>query len=73
MGGGALQPSAAVQGNLDPIHLLAGGDGMEREIGRIRGALGQGRFIFNLGHGVERKTPEHVAALVAAVRRSAGV
>lgn len=69
-----LQPSAAVQGNLDPIHLLAGGDGMEREIGRIRGALGQGRFIFNLGHGVVPQTPpEHVAALVAAVRRSAGV
>ena len=64
-----LQGAAAVQGNLDPIHLLAGGDGMEREIASVRDALGKGRFIFNLGHGVVPQTPpEHVAALVAAVR-----
>ena len=64
-----LQGAAAVQGNLDPIHLLVGGDGMEREIASIRDALGKGRFIFNLGHGVVPQTPpEHVAALVAAVR-----
>ena len=64
-----LQGAAAVQGNLDPIHLLAGGDTMEREIATIRDALGKGRFIFNLGHGVVPQTPpEHVAALVAAVR-----
>ena len=64
-----LQGAAAVQGNLDPIHLLAGGDGMEREIASLRDALGKGRFIFNLGHGVVPQTPpEHVAALVAAVR-----
>ena len=64
-----LQGAAAVQGNLDPIHLLAGGDGMDREIASIRDALGKGRFIFNLGHGVVPQTPpEHVAALVAAVR-----
>ena len=64
-----LQPAAAVQGNLDPIHLLAGGGGMAREVARICHGLGQGRFIFNLGHGVVPQTsPDHVAALVAAVR-----
>lgn len=64
-----LQPRVAVQGNLDPVALLAGGGAMEAEIERIGTALGRGPHVFNLGHGVIPATPpEHVARLVEAVR-----
>lgn len=62
----ALKP---VQGNLDPLMLVAGGAAMADEARRILTALGDGPFVFNLGHGVVPQTPpEHVAALVEAVR-----
>ena len=65
-----LQPHVAVQGNLDPVLLVAGGAAMDVEIDRIKMALGGGRFIFNLGHGIVPETPpEHVARLVERVRR----
>lgn len=65
----ALQAERPVQGNLDPIALLAGGDAMLSEIDRIVDALAGGPFVFNLGHGILPQTPpEHVAALVARVR-----
>jgi uroporphyrinogen decarboxylase len=65
----ALQPKAAVQGNLDPVLLLTGGEAMIRAAGAIVAALGRGPFVFNLGHGVLQKTPpEHVAALVRHLR-----
>jgi uroporphyrinogen decarboxylase len=59
----------AIQGNLDPLALLAGGPAMMRETEAILAAM-QGRpFIFNLGHGIVPETPPaHVAALVAQVR-----
>jgi uroporphyrinogen decarboxylase len=61
----ALQPKAAVQGNLDPVLLLTGGEAMIRAADAIMEALADGPFVFNLGHGVLQKTPpEHVAALV---------
>ncbi len=64
-----LQPDCTVQGNLDPICLLAGGDRMDTEINAILEALGRGRFVFNLGHGIVPATPpEHVARLVETVR-----
>jgi len=64
-----LQPRHAVQGNLDPLALVAGGAVLARETQRIRRALGGGPFIFNLGHGVLPETPpEHVAELVRLVR-----
>jgi uroporphyrinogen decarboxylase len=59
-----LQGHVAVQGNLDPVALLVGGEVMEEEVREIRRALAGGPFIFNLGHGVLPQTPpEHVAAL----------
>jgi uroporphyrinogen decarboxylase len=59
-----LQRRLAVQGNLDPIALLVGGAALEREVAAIRGALSDGGFVFNLGHGVLPHTPpENVAAL----------
>ncbi|MDE0362655.1 MAG: uroporphyrinogen decarboxylase [Rhodospirillaceae bacterium] len=65
----ALQGSAAVQGNLDPLALAAGGRAMEEGIDGILSALGGGPFVFNLGHGVVPETPpEHVAALIARVK-----
>ena len=64
-----LQPHICVQGNLDPIMLVAGGAALEREARRILDKLGHGSFIFNLGHGVVPQTPpEHVAQLVEIVR-----
>jgi uroporphyrinogen decarboxylase len=64
-----LQTRCAVQGNLDPQILVTGGALLESEVRRIVRALGRGPFVFNLGHGIVPETPpEHVAALVAAVR-----
>ncbi len=60
----ALQPSMAVQGNLDPLALVAGGSAMREEATRILERLGDGPFVFNLGHGIVPQTPpDHVAAL----------
>jgi len=64
-----LQTRTALQGNLDPLLLVQGGDAMRREAERILTLLGRGPFVFNLGHGVLPDTPpEHVAELVALVR-----
>jgi uroporphyrinogen decarboxylase len=65
-----LQPHVAVQGNLDPALLVAGGAAMDAAIDGIKATLGGGRFIFNLGHGIVPQTPpENVARLVARVRQ----
>ena len=67
--GKALQVNGPVQGNLDPIALLAGGDALEREVMAILEVLGHGPFIFNLGHGILKETPiPHVTRLVEIVR-----
>jgi len=64
-----LPDSVAVQGNLDPIALLAGGDAMRSEISSIVGALRGRPHIFNLGHGILPQTnPDHVAELVEFLR-----
>jgi uroporphyrinogen decarboxylase len=59
----------ALQGNLDPVALLAGGPALSRHVDRILEVMKERPFIFNLGHGVVPETPpEHVAALVEQVR-----
>ena len=64
-----LQTRWALQGNLDPLYLVAGGAPMAEAAGAILDAMGHGPFIFNLGHGVVPQTPpEHVTALVETVR-----
>lgn len=64
-----LQPEVTVQGNLDPLLLVAGGKAMLREAERILLMMGNRRFIFNLGHGIVPETPpEHVAQLVEFVK-----
>ncbi len=59
----------AVQGNLDPLAVVAGGSAMERETAAILRAMRGRPFIFNLGHGIVPQTPpDHVAALLEQVR-----
>ncbi|MEE8297556.1 MAG: uroporphyrinogen decarboxylase [Hyphomicrobium sp.] len=60
---------AVVQGNLDPLLLLAGGTHMEIRVKQILDAMNTVPFVFNLGHGIVPETPpENVARLVALVR-----
>ena len=55
-----------IQGNLDPVSLIAGGDAMLRETSSIIKAMGSRPHIFNLGHGVLPETPpENVERLAA--------
>ena len=64
-----LQTRLPVQGNLDPILLLAGGKRLEARVNAILEALSGGPFVFNLGHGILPDTPpEHVSSLVALVK-----
>jgi uroporphyrinogen decarboxylase len=64
-----LVPRLAVQGNLDPLALLAGGDRLTDEIAAIRVALRGRAHIFNLGHGIVPQTPpDHVATLIDRLR-----
>ena len=60
----SLQPRVVLQGNLDPMMLVTGGEAMKTDARRIMTALAKGPFIFNLGHGVPQITPPaHVAEL----------
>jgi uroporphyrinogen decarboxylase len=64
-----VQTRRPVQGNLDPLALLAGGSALDRAVDSILRAFSGGPFIFNLGHGVLPNTPvENVARLVERVR-----
>jgi uroporphyrinogen decarboxylase len=64
-----LQTRCTVQGNLDPILLVAGGEAMDAGIDRILKVLGKGPFIFNLGHGITPPTPpDNVARLAERIK-----
>jgi uroporphyrinogen decarboxylase len=64
-----LSGRVVVQGNLDPLLLVAGGLEMERQAEKILAALADKPFIFNLGHGVLPHTPpQNVARLVKLIR-----
>ena len=63
----------AVQGNLDPLLLAAGGPRLDARVREILEAMRGVPFIFNLGHGIVPSTPpEHVARLVDLVRSKGG-
>ena len=63
-----LQPHVAVQGNVDPLALLAGGAALDREVDDVM-TLADGPLIFNLGHGILPATPiEHVERMLKRVR-----
>ena len=67
----AVLPSGLpVQGNLDPLALLAGNAMLEEGIDRIMVAFPDRPHVFNLGHGIGQHTPiAHVEALIARVRK----
>ncbi len=65
-----LQPKVALQGNLDPELLLAGGPELELQVGKILAMLGNGPFVFNLGHGVLPATPIAHVERVCEILRS---
>jgi len=65
-----VQTRVPVQGNLDPLALVAGGSALDRAVDLIMEALSGGPFIFNLGHGIVPETPiEHVEQMLARVRQ----
>lgn len=68
-----VQSKVAVQGNLDPLALIAGGAALERAVDDVLADYGHGRLIFNLGHGILPETPiAHVERMIARVRSFKG-
>lgn len=64
-----LPEDMPVQGNLDPLALIAGGETLENAVTRILNAFAGRPHIFNLGHGILPDTPiEHVEKLLTLVR-----
>ena len=69
-----LQQLATVQGNLDPVLLIAGGAALETAVKELCRTLGSGPFVFNLGHGVLPETPpENVEALATLLAGSSAI
>ena len=61
-----LRCDLVLQGNIDPLAVVAGGEAMRREADKVRQAMKDRPHIFNLGHGfVPQTPPEHVADLVS--------
>ena len=66
-----LQTLSPIQGNLDPMRLVAGGNALKDGVARILNELSDGPLIFNLGHGITPQTPiDHVQAMIDQVRAS---
>jgi uroporphyrinogen decarboxylase len=64
-----LPPGMPVQGNLDPLALITGGEALEHAVARIRHALAGRPHVFNLGHGILQDTPiAHVEHLLRLLR-----
>lgn len=64
-----LPAGLPVQGNLDPLLLLAGGAELDRQARRVLDAFADRPHVFNLGHGIGQTTPlDHVSQLLATVR-----
>lgn len=68
-----LPAGLPVQGNLDPLALIAGGEALRVAVRRILDAFADRPHIFNLGHGIQQTTPiANVEQLVALVKRRGG-
>jgi uroporphyrinogen decarboxylase len=68
-----VQSEVAVQGNLDPLALIAGGAALDQAIDDVLANYASGRLIFNLGHGIQPETPiAHVEQMIARVRAYKG-
>jgi len=60
---------AAIQGNLDPLALVGGGDSLDQAVDEVLEGFRDLPFIFNLGHGIAPQTPiAHVERMIARVR-----
>jgi uroporphyrinogen decarboxylase len=67
-----LGAHVGLQGNLDPLTLVAGGATLNSHVDHILNAMKGKPFIFNLGHGILQETPiAHVEQLIARVRAGA--
>jgi uroporphyrinogen decarboxylase len=68
-----VQSRVAVQGNLDPLVLIAGGAALDRAVDDVLENYAAGRLIFNLGHGILPETPiAHVEQMIKRVRAHKG-
>jgi uroporphyrinogen decarboxylase len=68
-----LPADLPLQGNLDPLALLAGGSALESAVARILSSLAGRPHVFNLGHGIVKETPiAHVEHLLSLVRAPQG-
>jgi uroporphyrinogen decarboxylase len=68
-----VQSRVAIQGNLDPLALIAGGDALDRSVDDVLSNYAGGRLIFNLGHGIQPQTPiAHVERMLKRVRAYKG-
>jgi uroporphyrinogen decarboxylase len=68
-----VQSRVAVQGNLDPMALLAGGAALDRAVDDVIANFGNGRLIFKLGHGILPQTPvAHVERMLRRIRQGGG-
>jgi uroporphyrinogen decarboxylase len=66
-----IQTRVPVQGNVDPLILLEGGDALDREVDDVLDKFGDGPWIFNLGHGILPATPiAHVERMLKRVREA---
>ena len=64
-----LPEELPIQGNLDPLALLTGGETLEKAVERILSVFAGRPHIFNLGHGIVKETPiAHVERLLELVR-----
>jgi uroporphyrinogen decarboxylase len=67
-----LPAGLPVQGNLDPLALLSGGEGLNAAVKRVLDAFAGRPHIFNLGHGILQDTPiAHVEEMLAEVKKTA--
>ena len=68
-----VQSKVAVQGNLDPLALIAGGAALDQAVDDVLANYAAGRLIFNLGHGIQPETPiVHVEQMLKRVREYKG-
>ena len=66
-----LQKEGPIQGNLDPMRVVAGGKSLDEGVDAILDKLGNGPLIFNLGHGITPEAdPENVTSLIRRVREA---
>ncbi len=64
-----VQVDGCVQGNLDPAHMVTGGQGLIDATRRILDGFGRGPHVFNLGHGITPDAdPANVELLLRTIR-----